>query len=207
MAVYKICKCYYKTQTSPERASALVDFPGSFIVFIDHFLFIGPKSDHWECLSVTHWLTNSVTFSKLDWCRPGMWRWQLKTSWGCYCCSGWWWDSCWQQFCADLEGEVWSSLKFLFRLWAQGFKVWSRFWSWCSGKILKLKFGHYFATDAWLWLWSSILVEILKLGLVKIYKFKFCRNADVWLRFWSWCLVKILKMFDQDLCMNSWNEL
>ena len=39
-------------------------------------------------------------------------------------------------------------VKFLFRLWAQGFKVWSIFWSWCSGKILKLKFGHCFAVDA-----------------------------------------------------------
>ena len=108
-------------------------------------------------------LTHSVTFSKLHWCDPGMWRWQLKTCWGCYCCSGWWWDSCWQQFCADLEGEVWSSLKFLFRLWAQGFKVWSRFWSWCSGKILKLKFGHYFA--------------LLMLG--------FGYEVQSWSRFWS----------------------
>ena len=98
-------------------------------------------------------------------------------------------------------------VKFLFRLWGQGFKVWLRFWSWSSGKILKLKFGHYFAADAWLWLWSSFLVEILKLGLVKIFKFKFCRNADVWLRFWSWCLVKILNMFDQDLCKNLWYDL
>ena len=66
---------------------------------------------------------------------------------------------------------------------------------------MKLDFGHYFATDAWLWLWSSILVEILKVGLLKIFKFKFCRNANVWLRFcavavgaWSrfWrCLIKI----------------
>ena len=39
-------------------------------------------------------------------------------------------------------------VKFLFRLWAQGFKVWSIFCSWCSGKILKLKFGHCFAADA-----------------------------------------------------------
>ena len=39
-------------------------------------------------------------------------------------------------------------VKFLFILWAQGFKVWSIFWSWCSGKILKLKFGHCFAVDA-----------------------------------------------------------
>ena len=55
-------------------------------------------------------------------------------------------------------------VKFLFRLWAQGFKVWSRFWSWCSGNILKLMFGHYFATDmmlgcgyevqSWSRLWS-----------------------------------------------------
>ena len=29
-------------------------------------------------------------------------------------------------------------VKFLFGLWGQGFKVCSRFWSWCSGKILKL---------------------------------------------------------------------
>ena len=29
-------------------------------------IFIGPESDHWECLSVTHSLPNSVLFSKLD---------------------------------------------------------------------------------------------------------------------------------------------
>jgi len=34
--------------------------------------------------------------------------------------------------------------KLLFRLWAQG---WSRFWSWSSGKILKLEFVHHFAAD------------------------------------------------------------
>ena len=76
------------------------------------FLFIGPESDHWECLSVTHSLTDSLTdsllFSKLDWCDPGMWRCQLKTCWGCYCCSCWCWESCWQQFVTDLGAEVWS---------------------------------------------------------------------------------------------------
>ena len=77
-------------------------------------------------------------------------------------------------------------INFLFRLWGQGFKVCSRFWSWCSGKILKLKFGHYFAADAWLWLWSSILVEALKLGLVKIFKFQVLWKC--------WCLVDILKL-------------
>ena len=38
------------------------------------------------CLSLTNWLTHWVLFSKLDWCDPGMWRWWLKTCWGCYCC-------------------------------------------------------------------------------------------------------------------------
>ena len=79
-------------------------------------IFIGPESDHWECLSVTHWLP----FSKLDWCDSGMWRWQLKTCWSCYCCWGWWWETCRQQFgavrrwtlgiklsfCLDFEDKV-----------------------------------------------------------------------------------------------------
>ena len=30
------------------------------------YIFIGPESDHWECLSVTHSLTDSLLFSKLD---------------------------------------------------------------------------------------------------------------------------------------------
>ena len=30
---------------------------------------------------VTHSLTHRLPFSKLDWCDPGMWRWQLKTCW------------------------------------------------------------------------------------------------------------------------------
>ena len=37
---------------------------------------------------VSNWLTNSLThslpFSKLYWCEPGMWRWQLKTCWSCF---------------------------------------------------------------------------------------------------------------------------
>jgi len=38
------------------------------------------------------------------------------------------------------------------------------------------------------------LGEILKLGLVKILKLKFCGEAVAWLRFWGWCLVEILRM-------------
>ena len=36
---------------------------------------------------------------------------------------------------------------------------------------MKLKFSQFFAADFWLRLWSLILVEILKLALVKILKF------------------------------------
>ena len=95
--------------------------------------------------------------------------------------------------------------KFLIRLWAQGLV-----------KILKLRFRRYFEAEVWsvlcCWslvevIWNWILVEILKLGMVKILKFKFSRDGDVWLRFWSKCLVEILKMkFDQDLCLNLWYD-
>ena len=51
--------------------------------------------------------------------------------------------------------------------------------------------------------------ENLKLGLVKILKFKFSWDANVWLRFWIWCLVEIPQIkFDQDLCVHLviWTE-
>ena len=47
------------------------------------------------------------------------------------------------------------------------------------------------------------MVDILKLGWVKILNFNLSGNADVWLRFLVDALVKILKMkFDQDLRLN-----
>ena len=102
-------------------------------------------------------------------------------------------------------------------------KVWSRFWSWSSGKIWSwslvssfllmfcrmlnprwILVWSLFCCWCFMWLWNSILVKILKLGLVKILKIKFYGEADVWLRFWKWCLVEILKMkFDQYYCLNS----
>ena len=171
--------------------------------------FIGPESDHWQCLSLTPWLThslpNSVLFSKLDWCDPGVWRCQLKTCWGLllllmlmmrivlatvWCILGSWSLVIKPNFCSDFEH-----------------KVCSRFWCWSSGKIFKLEFGHYFASDILQRLRSWILIEMLKLGSVNILNFKFSRDGDVWLRFWSKCLVEILKMkFDQDLCLNLWYD-
>ena len=55
---------------------------------------------------LTH--SSSVTLSRLDWCYPSVWRCQLKTCWECYCSWCLWWRSCWQQFVAGLEVEVWS---------------------------------------------------------------------------------------------------
>ena len=50
-------------------------------------------------------VTNSLLFSKLYWCDPGVRRYQLKTCWYCYCCQCWWWELYWQQFVADLGAE------------------------------------------------------------------------------------------------------
>ena len=57
-------------------------------------LIIWPESDHCLPLSLTDWLTHSLPdslthwllFSKLYWCDPGVWRWKLKTCWGCCYC-------------------------------------------------------------------------------------------------------------------------
>ena len=116
---------------------------------------------------LTHWLL----LTRVDWFDPGVWRCQLKTCWGCYCC--WCWCR-FVKFCSNFENMVWS-----------------RFWCWISDEISKLKFGQYFVADAWLRLWNLIFLEILKQGLVEILKFKYCGIAYVWLWSWSWCLVEI----------------
>ena len=55
---------------------------------------------------VGKWLCNLSKAGKGR--QTGAWRYQLKTFWCCYCCWCWWWGSCWQQFVADLEADVWS---------------------------------------------------------------------------------------------------
>ena len=77
-------------------------------------------------------------------------------------------------------------------------KVCSRFWSWSSGEILRMKFGQYFAADVWFRLRSWIYFKILKLGLVK--------NLGLGLVEILMFFFDILK-FDKDLCKNLWYEL
>ena len=55
--------------------------------------------------------------------------------------------------------------------------------------------SSYFAADPWLRLWKLFLVEILKLRLIKILKFKFSQNANIWLSFWSCCFVENMKIW------------
>ena len=83
--------CFHVTRTCLTQDSlSSSDWDSHSFSLTQDFFFIGPESDHWLCLSVTPSLPNSLTdsllFSKLDWCDPGVWRYQLKTCWGCYCC-------------------------------------------------------------------------------------------------------------------------
>ena len=73
-------------------------------------------------------------------------------------------------------------------------KVWSRFWSWSSGKIWSWSLVSFFCWCFVEVIW--ILVEILKLGLANIFKFNFSRDVwdfevDTCSRFWRWNLIKI----------------
>ena len=94
------------------------------------YVFIGPESDHWECLSVTHWLTNSLTDSLTDSCLVNL----IDVTLACE-------DATLKLVevltVAHVDDEkrvdnillqIWKvkcghKVDFLFRLWAQGFKI------------------------------------------------------------------------------------
>ena len=103
---------------------------------LDVNIFIGPESDHWKCLSVTHWLTDSPT-------------------------------DCHLVNMTDVTLAYEDAYSKLVQVATIASDLLSRFWSWISGEILKLKFDEYFG-EVWLRLLSWILVNILKLGLDKI---------------------------------------
>ena len=106
-----------------------------------------------------HSLTDSLPFSKLDWCGPGVWRCQLKTCWGCYCCLCWCWGSCWQQI---WELTLGPKAKLLFRVWAKGLV-----------KILKLKFSQDFEAGVVSVFCFWCFVEVMKLNLGRDSKARF----------------------------------
>ena len=111
------------------------------------FVFIGPESDHWQCLSVTHWLTHSLLFSKLDWC--DLWLVKMPT----------------QNLLSLLlllmlmMRNVLTTVLCSFGSWSLVIKLnfvqtlstrfGQEFEVEVQAKLLKLKFGQYFAAEAW----------------------------------------------------------
>ena len=105
-------------------------------------------------------------------------------------------------FAVDDEDRVGNSLLQIWKLrFGHKVKLLSRLCAQGLVKILKLNFRRDFEARDWsvfcCWcfvhVWSWVLVEILKLGLVKILNIS--RDADVLLRFRSWCLVEIWSRF------------
>ena len=98
---------------------------------IYHFFFIEPESDRWLPLSLTPSLTNSVPFSRLDWLTLACEDANSKLV---------------EVFTvADVDAEKrigsWSLLIKLIFCSDYVHKVWSRIWSWSSGKNFKLEFS------------------------------------------------------------------
>ena len=66
-----LCRC---------RQCTVSGWPPPYYLFLSDPSPIIGNACQWLPNSLTHWLL----FSKLDWCDPGMWRWQLKTCWSCF---------------------------------------------------------------------------------------------------------------------------
>ena len=88
-------------------------------------------------------------------------------------------------------------------------KVWSRFWSWSSGEILKLKFSQYlvlilgwvYEDYSWSRFWSYVRSRFLNFSLVEMLIFCWGFEVAAWTRLWRW-----MKSY-QDLFENLWYDL
>ena len=141
--------------------SSTCDFEQKKIYSQVDFLFIGPESDLWEYLSLTHWLSHSCLVNLIDvtlaceddnsnllrlfllfmlmmrnvlttvWCRCGRWSLVIKLS-----------------FCSDFEDKV--------SRFGQDFEVdfQARFWSWSLVIILLLMLGCGYEVQSWSRFWS-----------------------------------------------------
>ena len=125
-------------------------------------IFIGPESDHWQCLSVTNSLTDWLLFSKLNWCDPGVWRWEVV-------------------FVADADTEdnVGNSL---LQTWELMFgpkaKLWFRIWAQGLVKILKLKLRQDFETGVCSEFCCWCFVEVMKLYLGRDSEARFGQDFE-----------------------------
>ena len=101
--VSKFCLFFYDATAADDTSASCPRFLSSACFY---------RTRVWSLFTL--FVTNWLPFSNLDWCDSGLWRWQLKTCWGCYFCWCWWRGPCWQQFVTDLEAEFWSwSLTFV----------------------------------------------------------------------------------------------
>ena len=136
----------------------------------DFWIFIGPESDHWECLSVTdsltHWLTHSCLVNLIDVtlaCEDGNSKLVEVVT------------------VADVDAEdhvgnsllqIWEvtfgpKAKLLFRLWAQGLV-----------KILKLKFRQDFEAGVCSAFCRWCFVEVMKLNLGRDSEARFGQDFE-----------------------------
>ena len=108
------------------------------------WFFIGPESDHWLCLSVTHSLSHSVAFSRLDGCE---WC-QLPADVVTFCIT-------FLQLVKAVKLSTGGATETIFYLdFVRVCKCFVEVWS---------KLNFKFIGDADVWLSSWLLVEILKM--------------------------------------------
>ena len=130
-------------------------------VFVTWHFFIGPESDHWQCLSLTDSLTDSLT----PYCLVNL----IDATLAC--------EDAYSKLVkvvtvADVSDEdrvgnsllqIWKprfghNPQLLFRLWALLSRFWSwsspRFWSWSLVSILLLMFGWGYEVESWSIFWS-----------------------------------------------------
>ena len=126
--------------------------------------------------SLTDWLTDSLLFSKLDWCEDANSKLVDVVT------------------VAD-EDHVDNNLLQISKLnFCSEHKVWSRFWSWSSGKICSWSLASFF------FCWC--FVEVMKLNLGRDFEARF--EQVLWR---GWCLVEILKLtYSRDSEDEIWSR-
>ena len=184
-----------------DPATCAPALPSFSISLGSKYIIIGPESDHWLCLSLTNWLTDWLTHS----CLVNL----IDVTLTCEDANSELVDVVTvadvdaQKRVEDSLLQIWRlkfghKIKFLSRLWA--FIVWSRFWSWSSGEILKLKFSQYFAADPWLRLykdyswsgfWSYVWSRFWSLSVVQMLIFGWDFEVAARSRLWIWNMTKI----------------
>ena len=144
-------------QPSIQRCDVTFKSINAWLNSTEHFYRTRVQSLHWLPFSLTHF-THWLLFSRLDWCDLEVWRWILKTCWGCYCCWCFTEDHVGNSLLQIWELTFGPKSKLVFILWAQGSRIWSwssaRFWNWSFFSILSLMFCRGYEVESWSIFWS-----------------------------------------------------